>query len=357
MTSKLAVEELHCGQINRRRGFTLVELLVVIAIIGVLVALLLPAVQAAREAARRTQCKNNLKQIALAWHNHHGTHLFFPTGGWGSRWTGDPKRGHGKNQPGGWAFSTLAYVEQANRQQIGTGFTDGSPEHKAALTELVQTAALKVFHCPSRRPPKVYPMAVPPSRESPVNYTLPPTAARSDYAASAGDTVAGGAPFRFWETGPASLAAADAYNFAPTMGHNGVCTTRSEVRMANITDGTTNTYMVGEKCQYIDTYSTGIEEGDDLPLFCGFDTDSLRWSLRTATFNGGPTLHAQPRSDLKRAAAPNPAAINFGWGSAHASGFQMAMGDGSVRSIAYNIDLETHARLAARDDGLAVQSE
>ena len=97
---------------RRRNGFTLVELLVVIAIIGVLVALLLPAIQAAREAARRTQCINNLKQLALGCQNHHDTHGHFPTGGWGWYWVGDPDRGFGKEQPGGWAYNLLPFFEQ-----------------------------------------------------------------------------------------------------------------------------------------------------------------------------------------------------------------------------------------------------
>ena len=103
---------------KRTRGFTLVELLVVIAIIGILVALLLPAVQAAREAARRSQCQNNLKQLSVAVLNYENTHKTLPSGGWGWHWMGDPDGGYGKDQPGSWLYSILPYLEEANVRTI-----------------------------------------------------------------------------------------------------------------------------------------------------------------------------------------------------------------------------------------------
>src|SRR5882762_2665231 len=105
------------------RAFTLVELLVVIAIIGILVALLLPAIQAAREAARRSQCTNQLRQLAIAFHNHHDTHKHLPTGGWAFTWLGYPEYGFGKNQPGGWMYNILPYMEEQNLHDIGKSAT------------------------------------------------------------------------------------------------------------------------------------------------------------------------------------------------------------------------------------------
>ncbi len=117
-------------------GFTLIELLVVIAIIGILIALLLPAVQAAREAARRAQCKNNLKQIGLAWHSHHNAQKFFPSGGWSFGWTGDPDRGFGKDQFGGWAYNILPFLEEGVIHDLGKGLTGTDKEQGSRLRKV-----------------------------------------------------------------------------------------------------------------------------------------------------------------------------------------------------------------------------
>src|SRR5262245_57451163 len=145
-------------------GFTLVELLVVIAIIGVLVALLLPAVQAAREAARRTQCSNQLRQLALAFHNHHGAHQHLPTGGWHFAWLGYPDYGYGKDQPGGWMYNILPFIEQQAIRDIGRGATGAAA--KAATAKRVQSP-FEGMTCPSRRRANVYPFL-----PSPTTYAL-----------------------------------------------------------------------------------------------------------------------------------------------------------------------------------------
>ena len=155
MSSKMLPNALRLrGFAPRTRAFTLVELLVVIAIIGVLVALLLPAVQAARGSARRIQCSNHLKQIGLAFHNHHDTLGHLPTGGWGWDYVGDPDGGFAENQPGGWTYNILPYIEQQALREIGIG--QAGPLKQAGLARFVGVP-INFYSCPFRWPAPCFP--------------------------------------------------------------------------------------------------------------------------------------------------------------------------------------------------------
>jgi prepilin-type N-terminal cleavage/methylation domain-containing protein/prepilin-type processing-associated H-X9-DG protein len=310
---------------RQRPGFTLVELLVVIAIIGVLVALLLPAVQAAREAARRMQCQNNLKQIGLAFQNHHDTFLHLPTGGWGWDWVGDPDDGFGEGQPGGWTYNILPFIEQKNLREIGQG--QSGPLKQADLARLVGTP-IAFYHCPSRRQPKLYPVTVQPTNAATVTQ-----GAKLDYSVNCGDQVA-----CEYQGGSATIAEQSA-NFS------GIVFTKSKVRFAQISDGLSNTVMVGEK--YLDpkNYLNGADAADNENLYVGFDNDNAR-SMNNATTG---TIRFPPRQDSKN----QPSGLQI-FGSAHSSGFNALLCDGSVRLITYGIDGIQYMRLGNINDGQSV---
>jgi prepilin-type N-terminal cleavage/methylation domain-containing protein len=156
----------------RRSGFTLIELLVVIAIIAILIALLVPAVQKVREAAARTQCTNNLKQMGLGMHMCHDANKVFPSGGWGWSWIGVPSRGTDISQPGGWLYNILPYVEQGNLRNSPTGLATGGPFENAMLN--IMATPLALFNCPSRRNGGPYAC-------SGASYFTPPTTASTPF--------------------------------------------------------------------------------------------------------------------------------------------------------------------------------
>ena len=325
---------------RNNRAFTLVELLVVIAIIGILIALLLPAVQSAREAARRMQCSNNLKQIGLAFLTHHDQHGYFPTGGWSVRWVGDADRGFGKSQPGGWVYCILPYIEQMAIYDLPG---DGDPDEvtatqKERAKQLVMTP-VAALNCPTRRASTAFPEG-PSGLTWAYNQDQASTAARADYCANAGTRTfsvgTGG--------GPSTLAAAETFAWRDPVSyeHNGICYQRSEVPIAKIRDGTTYTYMVGEKYMDPDHYADGAEQCDNESMYVGDDRDVLCHTRNEIAYT--------PRQDKAGAAS------YFNFGSAHASGFNMVFCDGSVRSISYTIDLETHSYLGNRADGESIDS-
>jgi len=313
---------------KRRAGFTLVELLVVIAIIGLLLQMLLPAVQMAREAARRTQCTNNLRQIGLAFQLHEQSQKHLPTGGWGWGWMGDPDRGFGSKQPGGWAFNLLPYVEQRALRNLSK---ESQGEARKESNRRLVATPLKVFTCPSRRLARAYPYVMG------VNFLflgIPERCARSDYAANLGavaDPVS--------SHGPISYEAAELWKVGEDPGANwtaanldGIVFQRSRVELRQITDGLSKTLIVAEKYIPKASYRSGNSNGDNEHLYMGYDNDLLRSTHATR----------QPLRDSE---------TDFTWrfGSSHPGAFQIALCDGSIHSLEYEIDTKVFEAYGTRN--------
>lgn len=342
-------------------GFTLVELLVVIAIIGILVGLLLPAVQAAREAARRMQCSNNLKQIGLAFLNHESTYKYLPKG----PYDGDPNLpGMVYNEPigayesgttccnaahpNGWTqwFHILPYIEQGN--VYAQARFDLPPIHSGRPADYngentVARSLISTYYCPSRRAPTGYGSAL---------------IGRCDYAGCAG-FYQGEVHENFGDIPAPPLGLSPRRNertpenFGNVGGRRGYLTWSAQGakrRMAEVTDGTSNSVMVAEKC--LPPTRLGSDGGDNERWNnAGWDEDVIRW-------------HFPPKSDLDKtimvtgtASAPNNGTSTV-WrryfGSSHPGGLNVTFGDGSVRFISFTIDANAWMHACIIDDGQAV---
>jgi prepilin-type N-terminal cleavage/methylation domain-containing protein len=316
--------------LQSRAGVTLIELLVAIAILTILMALLLPAVQYCREAGRRATCRNHLRQVALATHNHESLHGHLPTGGWGWRWHGEPDRGFGAAQPGGWVYNILPFLEQTQLREAGSGAR--GPARAQALADAA-AMPVRLFVCPSRRSSGPFPFVHSVDYH---NMARPQAVARSDYAACSGDQEPDISHRR--GRGPRSLAEGDSPSYVwRETDRTGVVFRRSLVGFADVTDGLTNTYLVGEKYVARGDYSTGQAQNDDQHLLVGYDSDTLRTT----------DLNFPPLPDGFGEAS------DHSFGSAHPLAFHAAMADGSVFSIAFEVDPQVHRTRGNRGDGVA----
>jgi prepilin-type N-terminal cleavage/methylation domain-containing protein len=316
--------------LRRQAGFTLVELLVVIAIIGVLVALLLPAVQAAREAARRTQCTNNLKQLGLSLHNFHDVNKIFPAAD--DELINSPVTGSNVWNAS-WMTHILPYIEQ---QPLFALYRFDKDWQDSATNDAANGPVktnIKTFLCPS----------------APTRNTRPANANRgnTDYAA----TTEREFPNPFLNAGQSSAVSQSDPNFIGVLGHNkllalGVMSPANR-RMASITDGTSNTFLVAE-CAGRNTYwwmgkrqATTISNGP--------------WANPGARIQIGGCDPANSNYPLNTNNVAGPRAVNcinskeiYAF---HPSGACVVLADASVRLVSANLDLNIAYALLTRERG------
>ncbi len=317
---------------NRRFGFTLVELLVVIAIIGILIALLLPAVQSAREAARRIQCANRLKQIGLAMHNYHSAHGTFPPGGITAvarntcLLTTKPdgsKISRSRDAGPNWAVFILPYLEGMTRYEqydLSGSFSalywvSGSDNHD------FQFQPNSDFQCPSD----------PNSEEDNCG---------TNYFACQG----GGAPEDKW---------CSANITSRVFFKNGVFSNNSAVKVEHISDGSSNVILVGETkyCPHEDGQPEGAYGSWDSALRL-YETADYPFPLGLCATMNSINSAEWPNWNPRRVFTGNVAASTFG--SNHPGGAQFVMADGSGHFLSEHMDLQTYRGLGTIDDGIPI---
>jgi len=283
---------------SERAGFTLVELLVVITIIGILIALLLPAVQAAREAARGAQCNNHLKQIALALHNYHATHGVFPFG------SNNRENDEDRRTEWSWSAVILPYIEQTNLHSeidFGVPYNEVHAENNAAIRQFVD-----IYVCPSAPPAQLISTCIGiPGVED---------AAETNYSA---------------------VATLRPVQFARTLTGEGVMFLNSKVRMADIRDGSSQTLLVCE---------ADHDQDDSLR------TDAPQY-FPDETGHIGKKWASENRSTTAYGVNSGSEVRQSGVESRHPGGAYFAFADGHVTFLSETIDQDTLDALTTRDGG------
>ena len=327
-------------------GFTLIELLVVMATIGVLVGLLLPAIGSAREASRRADCANRVRQLALATHLHHDALGYFPPARYEARPDADPSQKCGAETPT-WLTRVMPYIEQV---ALGNAWDHAKPWHEHP--EEIRNTVPDIFLCPSRRAgtqpigTRELRTAVMGDGRLPCGCPIPArptlaaadvTGALCDYAGNHGDLSPGatGAPSDFYYGGNGTGVI---ISVRPDCRVERAAGPVDRVRMASVFDGTSNTLLFGEK--FVPPAQLG-QFPVDSPAY---DGDHLPASCRLA----GPGLRLAHSPD-------DVLADMFSFGSWHPAGVHFAMVDGSVRMMAPQTDTKLLGSLANRGDARVVE--
>lgn len=311
----------------KRSAFTLIELLVAIGVISVLTALLLPAVQQAREAARRIRCSNNLKQIGLALHNYHAQFAVFPPG-----WVYDQNRtaATAPTNCWGWSAMILPNLDQANLYgllNLNAGFSGGlnnSGANSGSGITGPEKTMLAQFLCPSD------PGAELVSSETTVPGELMIYGGRSNYPGVNGDLM---------------------FDFPPIDHQGGMFGANSRRSLRDMTDGSSNCFLVGERSSYIrggsDTGASALwagtrsgEPGTELANGVAFAVGQCVVPLNTVS----ASLHGALGAGVSEASW-------HGFSSLHPMGAQFLLGDGSVRFTSTSMDFDTYRLMATVSDG------
>ncbi|MDO4550467.1 MAG: DUF1559 domain-containing protein [Planctomycetia bacterium] len=308
----------------KHRGFTLIELLVVIIIIGMLMGLLLPAIGNVTETARRVQCDNNLNQIGKAIINMESRVQHYPAGGWGSCWIGDPACGFGIEQPGGFLYTILPYMDNKTLFDSPGMETYSDSGKKTRTTKMSQTP-ISIYTCPTRRSSQIYPSYHGSDYKNADKASLNAGNFRADYA------INGGTSYQKWEDEKVPMTT------------DGIVTGYNVTTVGQITDGPSNTLLVGEKYLNPDNYFDGMCDSDNEPALSGDSRDKVRWGYRS-------NLIYTPRQDVPGYGKN----FYYAFGGPHTDSFSAVFCDSSVKRIRYGTSTTVFHNLLNKADGQVV---